>query len=91
MSEDGVFNGSRLLHSLLMHGRESVTRYHFQQNTVGVTIRHHACQRAAPCHAVSAGVIDDDHVGAALLDKFGGETNALAEVERSVERKVHPG
>ncbi len=45
---------------------------------VGVAVGHHAGGRAVAHHAEAAGVVDDDEVGAALLDELGADARAGA-------------
>ena len=45
---------------------------------IGIAVGHHAAGGAMTHHAEAAGVVDDDEVGAALLDEFGADARASA-------------
>ena len=45
---------------------------------IGVAIGHHACGGAVAHHAEAAGVVNDDEVGTAFFDEFGGDAGACA-------------
>ena len=51
---------------------------HLHDDGVGVAIGHHAGERAAPGHAIAAGIVDDDQVDAAGFLAFGGKASAGA-------------
>lgn len=50
--------------------------YHLYDHGVGVRVGHHPCERASARHAKSARVVDEDEVGAAFFDEFGGEADS---------------
>ena len=57
-------------HRRALDDRQHLAR-HFDDDRIGVAIRQEAGERAAACHAIAAGIIDDDEVDAARLLAFG--------------------
>ena len=59
----------------ILNDREYFGR-HFDDDTVGVAIGHHAGKRPAAGHTKTAGVVDDDKVGAPGFGKLGRDSGA---------------
>jgi len=59
----------------ILHDREHLRR-HFDDDAIGVTVGHHTGKRAAAGHAETAGVVDDDKIGAAGFSKLGRNSGA---------------
>ena len=64
-------------HRRVLHDRQDLGR-HFDDDAVGVAVRHHAGERTATRHAETARVVDDDQIGAARLGKLGRDAGAGA-------------
>ena len=62
---------------------------HLDDDAVGVAVRHHAGERAAAGHAVTARIVDDDQVGAARLFALGRNAGAGAGADDRLALRFH--
>ena len=58
-------------------------------DAVGVAIGHHAGERAAAGHAVAAGIVDHDQIGAAVFLAFGRNAGAGAGADDRLAARFH--
>lgn len=56
---------------MIINGKSQRMEDHIKHDLIRIAIRNHPGQGASTCHAKTAGVVNDDQIGAALLDEFG--------------------
>ncbi len=88
MSRNGSVPLTPASTGVLLDDRQHLAR-HLDDDLVGVAIGHQAGERAAPGHAVAAGVVDDDQVDAAGFLAFGGKPGAGAAADDRLAARDH--
>ena len=73
---------------VVLHHRQHLAR-HVHHDLVGVAVGHQPGERAAPGHAVAAGVVDDDEVDAAGLLALRREPGAGAAADDGLAARDH--
>ena len=86
MSRNGIGAVDAGQHRRPAHDREHFAG-HLHDDRVGVAIGHQPGERAAPGHAVAAGIVDHDQVDAAGLLAFGRQPGAGA----AADDRLAPG
>ena len=75
-------------HRRALHHRQHFGR-HLHHDRIGVAIGHQAGERAAPGHAVAAGIVDDDEVDAAGLLALRRQPGAGAAADDRLAARDH--